>query len=33
VKITTISNSDKGWPSEYHRRWMIVQYVVYEPNP
>ncbi|HEX5135597.1 MAG TPA: binary toxin-like calcium binding domain-containing protein [Planctomycetota bacterium] len=33
VKITKISNSDKGWPSEYHRRWMIVQYVVYEPNP
>ncbi len=31
--IRKISNSDKGWPSEYHRRWMIIDYVVYEPNP
>jgi hypothetical protein len=29
MKITGISNSDKGWPSEYHRRWLTIQYVVY----
>jgi len=28
-KIVGISNDDEGWPDEYHRRWLTIQYVVY----
>jgi len=28
-KIAGISNDDEGWPAEYHRRWLTIQYVVY----
>jgi hypothetical protein len=28
-KISGISNDDEGWPDEYHRRWLTIQYVVY----
>jgi hypothetical protein len=31
MKITGISNDDEGWPYEYHRRWLTIQYVVYNP--